>query len=47
VSRTVLNFRAVTVTGELYDAFSLVKGENGKKKFIERIPPDSPERRME
>jgi 3',5'-cyclic AMP phosphodiesterase CpdA len=47
VSRNVLHFRAVTVTGELYDAFNLVKGKNGKKKFIERIPPDSPERRFQ
>jgi 3',5'-cyclic AMP phosphodiesterase CpdA len=47
VSRNVLHYRAITVTGELYDAFNLVKGKSGKKKLIERIPPDSPERRME
>ena len=47
VSRNTLHYRAVTVTGELYDAFNLVKEKNGKKKFIERVSPDSPERRME
>jgi predicted phosphodiesterase len=47
VSRNVLHYRAITVTGELYDAFNLLKEKNGKKLFIERIPPDSPERRME
>jgi hypothetical protein len=47
VSRNVLRFRAITVTGELYDAFNLIKEKNGNKVFIERIPPDSPERRMD
>ena len=47
VSRHVLHYRAITVTGELYDAFNLLKEKNGKKTFIERIPPDSPERRMD
>jgi len=46
VSRNILHYRAITVTGELYDAFNLLKEKNGKKVFIERIPPDSPERRM-
>ena len=47
VSRNTLQFRAMTVTGELYDAFHLLKEKSGKKVFIERMPPDSPERRME
>ncbi len=47
VSRNVLHYRAITVTGELYDAFNLKKDKNGRKVFIERISPDSPERRME
>ncbi|MBW2410122.1 MAG: metallophosphoesterase family protein [Deltaproteobacteria bacterium] len=47
VSRDTLHYRAVTVAGELYDAFKLLKEKNGKKVFIEEIPPDSPERRME
>lgn len=47
VSRDELYYRAITVTGELYDAFNLLKRENGRKVFIERIPPHTPERRME
>jgi len=47
VSRNALHFRGVTVTGELYDAFSRRREESGKKRFIEKIPPESPERRME
>ena len=46
VSRNILYYRAMTVTGELYDAFELVKDKNGKKSLIERIPPDLPERRF-
>ena len=46
VSHNILQYRAITVTGELYDAFNLQKEKNGRKVFIERIPPDSPERRM-
>jgi hypothetical protein len=34
----------MTVAGELYDAFNLLKEKNGKKRFIERIPPDLHER---
>jgi hypothetical protein len=44
VSRNILYYRAITVTGELYDAFNILKEENGKKLFFERIPPDMPER---
>jgi 3',5'-cyclic AMP phosphodiesterase CpdA len=47
VSRNILHYRAITVTGELYDAFNLLKGQNGKKMFMERIPPDLPERRFQ
>jgi hypothetical protein len=46
VSRNILYYRAITVTGELYDAFNLLKEENGKKMFIERVPSDLPERRF-
>ena len=45
VSRNILYYRAMTVTGELYDAFELVKESSGKKLFVERIPADLPERR--
>jgi hypothetical protein len=47
VTRDVLHYRAITVAGELYDAFSLRREKSGKKRFIEKIPPNSPERRME
>jgi 3',5'-cyclic AMP phosphodiesterase CpdA len=47
VSRNSLHYRAITVTGELYDAFNLQKEKNGRKVFIERNPPGSPERRMD
>jgi len=47
VSRNILYYQSLTVTGELYDAFNLLKENNGKKMLIERIPPDSPERRLE
>ena len=30
-----LNFRAFTATGRLYDAFTLVKGEDGLNRLIE------------
>lgn len=44
VSRNILYYRALTVTGELYDAFNIVKELDGKKLFVERIPGDLPER---
>ncbi len=46
VSRNVLYYRAMTVTGELYDAFNLIKESNGKKLFVEKISSDLPERRF-
>ncbi len=43
-----LRFKAYTVTGELYDAFDLVKGQgNAPNAFIERVPRDTPERTHE
>ncbi len=40
-----LEFHAYTVTGELYDAFDLVKGADGEpNEFIARIPEGKPER---
>jgi predicted phosphodiesterase len=47
VSRNILYYRAITATGELYDAFNILKEENGKKMFFERIPSDMPERGFE
>ena len=45
-SGDTMHFEAVTVTGELYDSFRVIKKENGSKLFIEEIPHDSPERRF-
>ena len=43
-----LRFKAFTVTGELYDAFDLIKGDGDvPSEFIERIPSDQPERTHE
>lgn len=47
VSRDTLHYRAMTVVGELYDAFDLVKQKNKPNKLIERIPSNKPERRWE
>lgn len=39
----VLSYGAYTATGELYDAFELVKSANGPNKLVNKIP-DMPER---
>ena len=38
ISPKVLNYRSVTVTGEIYDAFDLVKQDGQNSKLINRIP---------
>lgn len=38
ISPKVLNYRSVTVTGEIYDAFDLVKEDGQNSKLINRIP---------
>ena len=40
-----LIYRAYMVTGELYDAFNLTKGEKGTNKLQEKMPRRSKERR--
>jgi predicted MPP superfamily phosphohydrolase len=40
----VLNYKAVTAKGELYDAFALKKAKNGANKIEERVP-NTPELR--
>lgn len=47
VKRDTLQYRAMTVVGELYDAFDLVKQKGKPNKLIERIPKNKPERRWE
>ena len=42
-----LAYRAYMATGELYDAFNLIKGENGVNKLQEKMPRNSRERRRE
>ncbi len=43
IAGDVLSYGAYTATGELYDAFDLMKSENGPNKLINKIP-DMPER---
>tara|TARA_B100001115_G_C15733979_1_gene357681 strand:- start:632 stop:859 length:228 start_codon:yes stop_codon:yes gene_type:complete len=42
-----LVYRAYMATGELYDAFDLIKGENGVNRLQEKMPRNSRERRRE
>ncbi|RMG16442.1 MAG: metallophosphoesterase family protein [Bacteroidetes bacterium] len=44
ISGDELTFRAYTVTGELYDAFSLRKQPNGSNTFYDEIPDGIPQR---
>jgi hypothetical protein len=34
-----MHYEAVTVTGELYDSFRVIKNKDASKLFIEEIPP--------
>jgi hypothetical protein len=45
VDKDVLAFKAYTATGELYDAFDLIKQKRKVNKIIDKIPKNSPERR--
>lgn len=48
VESDTLRFRAYTVTGELYDAFDLVKRPGGAANaFISRLEASAPERTYE
>jgi hypothetical protein len=38
ISSEVLNYKSITVTGEIYDAFDLVKEDGQNSKLINRIP---------
>ena len=38
VSPQSLRFEARTVTGQLFDAFEIVKNRNGRRRFVDRKP---------
>ncbi|MGV3762275.1 metallophosphoesterase [Parapedobacter sp.] len=44
VSPWKLSFKAYLATGELYDAFDLIKQEGTRNKLVDRVPIDMPER---
>ena len=44
VDGNTLRYQAKTVTGELYDAFDLIKQEGKPNTLIERMPEGAPER---
>lgn len=46
IASGTLKFKAVTATGEVYDAFDLVKKEGRARTLINRTPPNSPDYRF-
>lgn len=40
ISKTVLSYKSITVTGEVYDAFDLVKDAGTTRKLINRFPAE-------
>ena len=38
ISKTVLSFKSITVNGEVFDAFDLVKKDGATRKLINRVP---------
>jgi hypothetical protein len=40
ISKTVLSYKSITVTGEVFDAFDLVKKVGTARKLINRIPAE-------
>ena len=47
VTQDILHFKALTVTGELYDSFDLIKQEGAQNLLVERISSGIPERTFE
>ena len=45
VDNDTLSYRSYTVTGELYDAFELIKQEGGANQLVEKMPADAPKGR--
>lgn len=44
IDSDTLHYKAITVTGKIYDAFDLVKQKNKANLLIEKIPPGTPVR---
>jgi len=46
ISDNLLRCQSITATGDIYDAFDLVKNEGRESTLINRIPPNSPDYRF-
>jgi len=46
ISDNLLRCQSITATGDIYDAFDLVKKEGRESTLINRIPPNSPDYRF-
>ena len=44
ITNNTLHYEALTVTGELYDSFDLIKQEGASNLLVEKISPEVPER---
>ena len=44
ITNNKLHYEAITVTGELYDSFDLIKQKDASKLLVEEVPPEVPER---
>ncbi len=44
IDHDTLRYKAMTVTGQLYDEFDLVKTDGQANRLIDKIPPGTPER---
>ena len=44
ITKTTLHYEALTVAGELYDSFDLIKREGAPNSLVEKISPEVPER---
>lgn len=47
INDDTLNYKAITVTGQVYDTFDLVKDAGKQNQLIDKIPPGAPERTFE
>ncbi|UCD80198.1 MAG: metallophosphoesterase family protein [Desulfobacterales bacterium] len=46
IAPSTLKYKAMTATGEVYDAFDLVKNEGRERTLINKIPPNAPDYRF-
>lgn len=44
IDNDTLHYKAITVTGNVYDAFDLVKQDDKPNLLVEKFPPETPER---